>query len=238
MLAAMPTGTIPPDSMGDPVALSDGPTLAAQAYERLRQDIVDGTFLSGEALSEARMATRYGISRTPMREAIKQLAKTGLVRLVPSRGAFVAELAPHDVVEIYQLREQLDGLATRMAAALVTDAELKELRAETDQAIAYSRRDEPRRAFDLAIVTHRRITRISSNGRLLRILEHLEDEARRLSHLTFRSPGRLSAALREHQQIVKALSSRDPELAQELMCAHLRADRDAALAQLRGGRVT
>jgi DNA-binding GntR family transcriptional regulator len=212
-------------------------SLREQAYERIRSDIFEGVLEAGDALSEARLAKFYGISRTPVREAIKQLSEVGLVRLVPHRGAFVSEIAPHDVVEIYELREQLDGLATQVAAAALSDQELAELRDEAARALELMGEDKTREAFDLAVGTHKRITRAVRNGRLLRMLGQLEDESRRLSHLTFRSGGRLEAALREHQEIVEALCGRDAERAQAAMRAHLRADRDAALGQLRGGRV-
>jgi DNA-binding GntR family transcriptional regulator len=221
-----------------PAAVDRGLSLREQAYDRIRQDIFEGALQPGDALSEARLAKAYGISRTPVREAIKQLSEVGLVRLVSQRGAFVADLSPHDVAEIYELREELDGLATRAAAGTLSDAEIEELAAETAEAQRLRASGDARAAFDLAVGTHRRITRAVRNGRLLRMLGQLEDESRRLSHLTFRSPGRLESALQEHVDIVAALARRDADAAERAMRAHLRADRDAAIGQLRGGRLS
>ena len=224
------------DSSSEVSPVDRGPSLREQAYERIRADIFEGVLRSGDALSEGRLARVYGISRTPVREAIKQLSEVGLVRLVPRRGAFVSEIAPHDVAEIYELRELLDGFAARVAAEALTDEELAELRDEAARAIELLRDGKSREAFELAVGTHRRITRAVRNGRLLRMLGQLEDETRRLSHLAFRAGGRIEAVLREHRQIVDALSRRDPEAAEEEMRAHVRADRDAALRRLRGVR--
>lgn len=220
----------------DPV--DRGSSLRELAYDRIRQDIFDATLQPGDVLSEARLAKAYGISRTPVREAIKQLSEVGLVRLIPGRGGFVTELTAHDVREIYELREELDGMATRMAATTLSDAELDQLEAEAAEAQRLRTTGDERAAFDLAVATHGRITQAVQNGRLLRMLGQLEDESRRLSHLTFRSPGRLEAALGEHEEIIARLRRRDAAQAEAAMRAHLRADRDAALGQLRGGRLS
>ncbi|MFC4049917.1 GntR family transcriptional regulator [Actinomadura syzygii] len=207
------------------------PNLREQAYERMREQIFTRELEPGMLLSEVRLAKAYGISRTPVREAIKQLAQAGLVRLVPGRGAFVTELAPHDVVEIYELREQLECYAIRIGARRLTDEQIAELEVQADEADRLREAGDLKGAFELAVATHRRFTRAARNARLARILEQLEDESRRVSHLTFTHPGRLSAALAEHRDILTALRARDGDAAEAALRAHLRADRDAAVDQ-------
>jgi GntR family transcriptional regulator, rspAB operon transcriptional repressor len=161
----------------------------------------------------------------------------GFVRLIPQRGAFVAELTSHDINEIFELREQLDGFAARCAATYLTDEEVAALATEVAEAQRLREAGETRAALERASETLMRITRTVDNLRLVRVLGQLEDESRRLDHLTFRSPGRLEAALHEHVNLIAALARRDPDAAGQAMRTHLRTDRDAAIGQLRGGRL-
>src|SRR5437867_830283 len=97
-------------------ALAGERGLNQQAYEEIRRRILEGEFQPSSPLSEHQLAATLQLSRTPVREAIKRLEKEGLVRSIPNRGTFIAELSAHDILEIYQIRERLESLAARIAA--------------------------------------------------------------------------------------------------------------------------
>ncbi|HWO30095.1 MAG TPA: GntR family transcriptional regulator, partial [Candidatus Acidoferrum sp.] len=108
--------------------------LQARAYARIRDRIMEGELLPDEPLSEYQLAEQLKLSRTPVREALKRLEHEGLVRFVFNRGAFVEGLSVHDIVEIYQVREQLEGFAARLAAGEMPLEESSALDNELEQA--------------------------------------------------------------------------------------------------------
>jgi GntR family transcriptional regulator, rspAB operon transcriptional repressor len=204
------------------------PSLRQLAYREIKQRVLDGSYAPGSLLSESQLAEELGISRTPVREALRDLAGGALVRILPQRGIIVSELSVKDITEIYQLREQLECFAVRLAAENVTNEGGAQFLADHRQAVQYLNAGRLRPAYDAAVKMHVRLIAMALNARLSRIMDQLADEAHRYGLLTLRS-GHAQQAIDDHGRIIDALLARDGERAAELMRQHLRADRDLAL---------
>jgi len=203
-------------------------SLRLQAYEAIKQGILDSRYAPGALLSENQLAEELQISRTPIREALRELAGGGLVRILPQRGIVVSDLSVQDIIEVYQLREQLEGFAARVAAEHLGPADAEALRADHRAAQAHRKAGRLRQAYNASVLMHDRIIRLAGNARLGQFMAQLSDQVHRFGLLTLRH-GRVEPALREHGLIIDALVEGKAEEADRLMRVHLRADRDLAL---------
>jgi DNA-binding GntR family transcriptional regulator len=204
-------------------------TRAAEAYSRIRSAILELEFVPGAPMSETLLAQALGISRTPVREALKLLEREGLVRAYPARGTFVAELSAADIVEIYEVRIQLESFAASVAATRLTDSDLAGLRdsvSAAETAVGHQRVDE---ACLLDIRLHSSIVSATGNRRIKQVLSQMDDQVHRIRLLASRDPERMRHTLDEHERIVSALMARDGALADKEMRIHLSAARENAL---------
>ncbi|MFH5927470.1 GntR family transcriptional regulator [Roseomonas xinghualingensis] len=203
-------------------------SLREQALVTIKQGILDSRYPPGSLISENQLAEELRISRTPVREAIRELAASGLVRILPQRGIIVSEPSMQDVVEVYQLREQLECFAIRIAAGRLSPADAELLRADHGAALKHMKAGRLQDAYDASVLMHARIITLAQNGRLVKFMNQLSDQVHRFGMLTLRH-GRVEPALHEHGQIIDALIRQDADAAEALMRQHLRADRDMAL---------
>ena len=193
-----------------------------RAYLTLREEIIAGKLRPGEALPEAATAVRLNVSRSPVREAMRRLAGESLVNIVPGRGAFVSTVSLTDVLELYQLREVLEPLASRLAS--------KQPAAESLNGVL----DEMRRApvmiddnliaeyYELCARMDAEIAEISSNARLAAMLGDLWQQVRRARSIANSSTERLHRSVEEHIGILEAILADDGDLAAERTRQHLR----------------
>jgi DNA-binding GntR family transcriptional regulator len=202
------------------LAAADG-GLAEQAYVTLRDAILSHELHPGARLSVPVVAEQLGISRSPAREAIARIAHEGLALVTPHRGAVVADVEPVDLVEIYQLREVLEGLACRVAATAMTAERAAALAAILDQHTVAVEHDNAQRHYDLDARFHAVIREIAGSSRLSASLEMLQGQIRLAMHTTRHSPGGMAQALAEHRLILAALESGNPEVAETVGRAHI-----------------
>lgn len=200
------------------------------AYRRLLDEIRNGSLLPGARLRETELADRLGISRTPVREAIRQLEADGLVVHLPRQGATIRSLDHAEVVELYEMRSVLEGTAARLAARAASDIELAELQAlntELAAAPAGAQARELNRQF------HRMLLEAARNRFLLKSMNGLQKTLLILGPTTLGDPSRAHSAVAEHSAVLTALQSRDGAAAELAMRRHV----DAALsARIRGMR--
>lgn len=203
-------------------AATGGPRLrrATRLRDQLEQEIVTGRRRPGERLDETRLAVRFKVSRTPVREALLQLASTGLVELRPRRGAFVAESSVTSLVEMFELMAELEGACGRLAAHRITRPERERLReahaACADAAgvgvDAYYYENE---RFHHVIYAAAHNAFLAAQTRALRV--RLKPQRR----LQLRMPDRVRNSLAEHQSIVEAILMGDGLRAETLLRAHI-----------------
>lgn len=198
-----------------------GEALADQAYVALRDAILSHQLPPGTRLSVPDMARRLGISRSPTREAIARIAYEGLATVEPNRGAVVSDIRAEDLVEIYSLREVLEGLACRLAADRLDEPQADRLQMIVDshqQAIAA---EDLERHYQLDLTFHAAIREITQHQRLIESLDRLQGQIRVAMYTTHRSPGGPAQALAEHKTILRALLSADPDQAERAGRAHV-----------------
>ncbi len=210
------------------------PALYEQVAERLRSRIYAHELIAGTWIDEQALAVEYGISRTPMREALKVLAAEGLVELRPRRGCYVTELSEHDLDDIFPVIALLEGRAAFEAARLASAADLARLRALHQRLEQHAMSSNSDAFFETNQEFHRAIQALAGN----RWLSQLIDDTRRMLKLTRRNSlrleGRLKQSLAEHRGILDAIEAHDANAAGSLMQAHLLSGR-AALSKLKAG---
>lgn len=195
--------------------------LAEGAYISLRDAILAHELRPGTRLSVPVVADQLGISRSPAREAIARIAHEGLANVTPNRGAVVADLADDDLTEIYQLREVLEGLACRLAAARIGDSDAEKLEALVEEHATAIETDDIERHYALDASFHSAIRAIAANERLSSSLDLLQGQIRLGMYRTHRSSGGMRQALAEHRLILNALRIGDPTVAESAGRAHI-----------------
>ncbi|SIT66009.1 transcriptional regulator, GntR family [Ectothiorhodosinus mongolicus] len=203
-------------------------TLSDRVFLRLRQAIVEGKIAAGSKISEPELAAEFGISRGPLRDAIGRLEACHLVERRANVGARIVSLSQADLLELYTLREALEGMAARLAAECMSDAEISELRqlvaehqerAEAHDGISYFQKEG-----DLDF--HYRIIKASGNARLIKLLCNDLYHLMRMYRFQFGMVGeRARLAFREHGHIIEAIADRDAEMAELIMRRHIRSSR-------------
>jgi DNA-binding GntR family transcriptional regulator len=199
-------------------------TLADIASHRLAQSIVTGELAQGQKLNEAELAERFGMGRGPLREALRHLEGMRLVKRIPNVGARVVVLDRKTLSDLYAVREALEGMACRIAAARMTDDEIDQLRKLLDshekQIKKQGGKVYSQKEGDLDF--HYQIARGSRNQMLMDLLGSEQYQLLRMCrYRTSRNAERTGPALQQHRQIVEALAQRDGELAEILMRRHI-----------------
>ncbi|GAB3680456.1 GntR family transcriptional regulator [Salinisphaera aquimarina] len=201
------------------------------AYLRLKEEIQAGNLQPGTRVREVEIAERLGISRTPAREAIRRLESDGLVSFVPRHGAVISKLDHQETMELYDLREILEGSAAGFAARHASPAEIEELEELISAEPAIG--DNPKQLADLNRVFHASLYRAAHNRFLERALLGLRDSMTLLGGTSLRVEGRHETAHTEHLAIVSAIAERDLEKAEIAARQHIRSAQRARLKLMR-----
>jgi DNA-binding GntR family transcriptional regulator len=200
----------------------DGLPSSERVFRQLQTMIIDGEMGPGTRLVELSLASQFGVSRTPVREALKRLVDGNLLLADPIRGLVVRAPEAAEVEEVYLVREVLDGLAARLAAQRVMPDDLARLRVINDtmrQGIRESRTDV---IVNANIAFHDLIYAVAGNRTLARHGMELRNFVRRFSSEAFVSPSRVDAVLRDHEQLLEALERGDAQAAERASTEHLR----------------
>jgi len=209
-------------------------TLADSVFNQLRIAIVKGELPPGSKVNEPQLSKQYGISRGPLREAIRRLEGCKLVEITPNIGAKVVSLNIRQIIEIYEIRESLEGLACRLAAEEASKEDCRSLRdlltnheqqIQSENGRLYYQKED-----DLDF--HYLIVQLSGNSRLFNLLcDELYHLLRLYRVQTSSSPSRPVQAFKEHHQIVDAIENRDGELAELLMQRHVASAKKTLMQQ-------
>ncbi len=204
-------------------------SLKQQVYDHLSSLYLANELNQGDPLNEVEISTRLQISRTPVREAFLQLEKEGIVEIIPRKGAFIRRISLHDIIELFQIREAIEGMAASLSAGRLSPELLAELevqftaaRIESEISIFQSAAEEAGEKL------HRLIIEISQNRRIKEILNNyrtLLDKEHRDAALI---PKRIEESYVEHLQILQGLRT-GPEAAESAMRLHIRNTRDALI---------
>jgi DNA-binding GntR family transcriptional regulator len=196
-------------------------TLHGELVERLRDMISDGALQPGTRIPEKLLCLRFGVSRTPLREALKVMASEGLVDLLPNRGATVAKLTVADIEEVIPVLAHLEALAGELASANVTDDEIAEIRLlHYQMALHYTRAERPA-YFKINQEIHERIVSAARNRTLANLHRSVAGRIRHARYLANLSRSRWTQAMEEHEEILKALAARDGARLGAILRRHL-----------------
>ena len=198
----------------------------SQAYEYLKHAIIVDEIPPGSPLVELELSESLQMSRTPIREAMRQLETEGLVTTYPARGSFVTVLTPDDVQEIYELRLALELWALERSIARITDEELDALQAAFGEGYRTGAWETLHNA-DQGL--HDLITEKAWSRRLLMLLSLLNTQAERIRYQSARSLGRDDLSYREHLHIIQCIRERDLEKSRAALRTHLRSVANSAM---------
>lgn len=203
-------------------------------FETIRNAIISGSLKPGERLMEVQMAERLGVSRTPIREAIRKLELEGLVIMLPRKGAFVADLSVKDLTEVLEIRAALEGLAAGLAVARIDEKEIEELE---EISMKFHKAVEGNNLEELVywdIQFHEAIFRASGNERLIQLNNNLREQVQRFREMYLKEANRPKETLKEHYDLVEAISSRDISKAEKLARKHIETTENAILKMMEG----
>lgn len=204
-----------------PIKLDSYQPLREVVCETLREAIRTGVLKPGERLMEIQLAEELGVSRTPVREAIRKLELEGYVIMMPRRGTYVANLSIRDVNEVFEIRTSLDSLASGLAAERITDEELERLERLLVLIGEYIEENDMDKIVETDMEFHDLLYQASRNTRLVGIIFNLREQLTRFRATSMAYPGRLKETLEEHTRIVEAIAQGNVELAQKAAEEHM-----------------
>jgi DNA-binding GntR family transcriptional regulator len=222
-------------SAGRPLlAVPDGSSIQGRVIAEMRRRIISGEVAPDVALSEVALAEEFGVSRTPVREALKQLQTEGLVETRPRVGTFVTTPSRREITEMFEMKELLEGAAARLLAQRGRVPELERLQENLREADAAVGRGDTARYAELVEEFHDLLIAGSDNGKLEAHYRTLMNQLSyaRLVATSLRQPGRPAQSDREHHRVVELIEAKDGDSAERVMRAHVRASRQAVLAGL------
>jgi DNA-binding GntR family transcriptional regulator len=192
-------------------------TLREKILETIRDAILKGSMRPGERVSEPDLAERFGISRTPIREAFRQLESEGYLEVIPRKGAIVASLSARDIEEFYAIKIILEGFAARMAAEKLTDKEIERLEAINERLAQIADEGDVKGFFRVHNEFHEVFIRAAGNDKLLEMITQLVMRFKRLRLASLSQPGRMEISVEEHRNMIAAFKAHDGERADNLV---------------------
>lgn len=193
---------------------------ASEIIPVLEQEIVTGVLKPGSRLDESLLAERFGISRTPIREALLQLSANGLVEIRPRRGAIVATITLKDLMDMFEVMADLEALCGRLAARRISEAEKRALIAAQQRCQSLTDGD-PDDYYQANLDLHNLIYAASHNRFLEKQTKELRQRLTPHRRLQVGMPGRMKSSSKEHGDLVQAILDGDPQLAEELLRQHI-----------------
>ncbi len=196
-------------------------SLEEKVFRTLEEEILSGELKKGDSLAEIALSKRLGVSRTPIRGALHRLKEDGLVEIAPNRGAVVLGIDKDDLIDIYKVRNRLEGLASASAAKSISKEALVELRESVELSEFYINRGDTEKVKELDTAFHLLIYKASGNRQLESILTELHRKIKTYRKLSLSVSGRVEKSVREHREILEAIEKGDANLADTLTSLHI-----------------
>ncbi len=203
-------------------------SLTDEIADMIRDRILKGEYEIGAKIKETQIAAELRVSRTPIREAFKQLENEGLIDYIPNRGCFAKGFTQQDVDDIYAVREALERLAVERAVERITDAELRDLEEEWDLMEFYAKKKDAQKVLELNSTFHDRIYASTRSRFMAQVLRSYKSYINKTRKSVFYDETYLMAILKEHREILEAIKSRDKERAVRAVSEHLESSQDRA----------
>lgn len=204
-------------------------TLHDAVLNQVRDMIIEGLLTPGSRINEGQLGASLGVSRTPLREAIKTLASEGLVEIIPAKGAIVRRFSEKDIREILEVLKALEQSAARLACARAPDTDIAKIRALHEAMLGFYKARNRMSYFKLNQAIHSAIVQAAGNAMLAQTHETLQARIKRIRFVGHEGPDRWAAAVAEHEEMIVALEARDAARLEEVVGRHL----DAAVERTR-----
>jgi DNA-binding GntR family transcriptional regulator len=205
-----------------PVDLDTYRPLREVVCENLRTAIIGGILKPGERLMEIQLAEELGVSRTPVREAIRKLEQEGFVEMLPRRGTYVANISIKDVIDVYEIRIALDVLAAGLAAERITPEELTLLRKQLAIIKEVAEHADMEKIGEYDWAFHEVLYKASKNERLVGIINNLRDQLTRIRVTSMNYRDRIKDTIIEHELLLASIADKEPDLARQRAYEHMR----------------
>lgn len=200
--------------------LRRGNTLAHRVYEIIKDRILSAELPPGTRLKDNELAQALGVSNTPIREAIHELEKDGLIETIPYKGRFVKRMSIEETSEVYDLRMALEALAARLAVKWITESQLEKMEKTIQEYEIAFERDDITAGLEADLAFHALIVQASGNSTLLQVIKDLANRIQVLRQLD-KGKMRRKQSLEDHKAIFQALKERDGEKAEIQVCRHI-----------------
>ena len=200
---------------------SDHFSLRGRVFNRLREDIIAGKYRQGEELKETAIGKEYGVSRTPVREAIRQLELEGLIKVIPNKGAYVDGISAKDVLDIYEIRSRLEGLCARWATEHITHEQMDRMDEAVYMAEFHYRRSHFDKMAEMDSNFHEIMYEASGSKKLQHILSDFHQYVYSIRKMSVEAKTRGQDSIEEHRQIAEAIRNKDADLAEKLSHKHI-----------------
>ncbi|MFO7612941.1 MAG: GntR family transcriptional regulator [Clostridia bacterium] len=207
-------------------------SLRGKVFTRLEEDILSGKYAVGQKLTENMISTEMQVSRTPVREALRQLELEGLVESIPNKAVVVTGITRGDIEDIYEIRISIEGLAARRAAGNITEESLQRLEEIMDMEEFYTLKNDMKHLVMTDGEFHETIFKASGSKTLKNILSTFHHNLKKARSDSFSKHERAESALLEHRAIYDALKERDSRKAEKLMITHVKNAKSRVLGKM------
>lgn len=201
--------------------MGDNHSLSGRVFHKIREDILAGKYLQDDELREKAIADEMGVSRTPVREALRQLELEGLVTIIPNKGALVVGISRKDVQDIYEIRSHLEGLCAKWSTFNITAEQLDELDENIYLSEFHAGKEHYEQVLELDNRFHEVLYKASNSRMLDHVLSDFHHYVERVRKITLSKPDRVKNSIEEHRKIVEALKNKDDNKAEQLANEHI-----------------
>ena len=201
--------------------VTDKYSLRGRVFNKLREDILSGKYQDHEELKEVAIGEELGVSRTPVREAFRQLELEGLIQIVPNKGAYVTGITAKDVKDIYMIRSSLEGMCARLATENITEEQLEELEENVYLASFHASKGHMEQMTELDNRFHHILYEACDSKMLEKLLQDFHQYVMRIRKKTLSTKERGIDSNEEHRQIMEAIKAKNPDEAQRLANMHM-----------------
>jgi DNA-binding GntR family transcriptional regulator len=202
-------------------------------FKEIESDILSGRFKPRERLVEMDLLSRFGVSRTVIREALKSLEARGLVRATPYRGVVVADLTTKEIEEIYFVRTELEKIAAKLVIEHITPKEIQKLK-KLSKEVARHLRGKTHQMIEKDSEFHRMIFKACHNGYLYEVIDYLRTKAHIVRFNAWSLPHRIEQSIVEHREMIQAIEDKNLSQLEKLIVRHLTISKNSYLTQLKG----
>lgn len=201
-------------------------------FNSLRKAILKGELIPGERLMEKQLAEKMGVSRTPIREAIRKLELEGLVIMVPRKGAEVAMITEQDITDVLEVRAALESFAVKMACSRMDQQNINDMLAVNDAFMGAAKRNDVETVIKKDVEFHDTIYRATGNKKLIAMITNLQEQIYRFRVEYIRQMDDFSTLMSEHEEIVNAIVNKDSLKAQEVATQHIENQEKAVISKI------